>query len=120
MPDTGKYLFRKVEKAIEAIDRAADPSATIMDTASTVIEQFSEVLGVRGGRLYVHRDGGYELVRTFGNVPAITPGFFVPEDYVPIQKVVDEGVTVMDLNAPGVDADLERRPGHRSSAAMPC
>ena len=41
--------------------RAADPSATIMQTASTVIEQFSGVLGVRGGRLYVHRDGGYEL-----------------------------------------------------------
>jgi len=59
---TGKFLFRKVEKAIEAIDRAADPSATIMQTASTVIEQFADVLGVRGGRLYVRcnkprRDG---------------------------------------------------------------
>ena len=58
---TGKFLFRKVEKAIEAIERAADPSATIMQTASTVIEQFSGVLGVRGGRVYERRDGGYEL-----------------------------------------------------------
>ena len=73
MAETGKFLFRKVEKAIEAIERTADASATIMQTASTVIEQFSEVLGVRGGRLYVRRDGGYELVRTFGNVPAISP-----------------------------------------------
>ena len=68
---TGKFLFRKVEKAIEAIERAADPSATIMQTASTVIEQFSGVLGVRGGRLYVRRDGGYELTRTFGDVPDV-------------------------------------------------
>ena len=68
MAETGKFLFRKVEKAIEAIDRTADASATIMQTASAVIEQFSEVLGVRGGRLYVHRDGGYELVRTFGKL----------------------------------------------------
>src|SRR5206468_10357184 len=74
--ETGKFLFRKVEKAIQAIERAADPSATIMQTASTVIEQFSGVLGVRGGRLYVRRDGGYELVRTFGGVPEIAPGLF--------------------------------------------
>ena len=83
---TGKFLFRQVEKAIEAIERTADASATIMQTASTVIEQFSDALGVRGGRLYEHRDGGYELVRTFGNVPAIAPGLFVPEDYPPIQR----------------------------------
>ena len=69
MAETGKFLFRKVEKAIEAIDRMADASSTIMQTATTVIEQFSEVLGVRGGRLYVRRDGGYELVRTFGERP---------------------------------------------------
>ena len=118
MAETGKFLFRKVEKAIEAIERTADASSTIMQTATTVIEQFSEVLGVRGGRLYVHRDGGYELVRTFGNVPAIAPGLFIPEDYTPIQTVVDEGVTVMDLSAPGVDAELERRLGAERFAAI--
>jgi len=115
---TGKFLFRKVEKAIEAIDRAADPSATIMQTASTVIEQFSDVLGVRGGRLYVHRDGGYELVRTFGGVPTVEPGLFIPEEYGPIEKVVDDGVVVMDLSAPGVDAELERRLGAERFAAI--
>src|SRR5262245_63360630 len=118
MAGTGKVLFRKVEKAIEAIDRAADPSATIMQTASTVIEQFSGVLGVRGGRLYVRRDGGYELVRTFGGVPEVGPGLFVPDDYVPIERVVDEGVVVMDLSAPGVDAELERKLGAERFAAI--
>lgn len=115
---TDKFLFRKVEKAIEAIEQAADPSATIMQTATTVIEQFSEVLGVRGGRLYVCRGRGYELVRTFGNVPAISPGLFIPEDYPPIQRVVDEGVAVMDLSAPGVDPELERRLGAERFAAI--
>ncbi len=115
---TGKFLFRKVEKAIEAIERAADPSATIMQTASTVIEQFSGVLGVRGGRLWVHRDGGYELARTFGNVPDVTPGLFVSAEYPPMARVVDEGVVVMDLSAPGVDAELERRLGAERFAAI--
>ncbi len=118
MAETGKHLFRQVEKAIEAIDRTADASATIMQTASTVIEQFSDVLGVRGGRLYMRREGGYELVRTFGNVPAVSPGLFIPEDYAPIEHVIDEGVTVMDLSAPGVDAELERKLGAERFAAI--
>jgi len=115
---TGKFLFRKVEKAIEAIESAADPSATIMQTASTVIEQFSGVLGVRGGRLWVHRGDGYELVRTFGNVPDVEPGVFVSEDYPPMARVVDEGVVVMDLSAPGVDTELEKRLGAERFAAI--
>ncbi len=115
---TGKLLFRQVEKAIEAIERAGDPSQTIMQTASTVIDQFSEVLGVRGGRLYERRDGGYELVRTFGGVPAVAPGLFIPDEYPPVEKVVDEGVTVMDLEAPGVDPELERRLGAERFAAI--
>jgi len=115
---TGKLLFRQVEKAIQAIERAKDPSATIMQTASTVIEQFSEVLGVRGGRLYERRDGGYELVRTFGGVPDVAPGLFIPDEYPPIERVLDEGVTVMDLDAPGVDPELERRLGAERFAAI--
>jgi len=115
---TGKLLFRKVEKAIQAIQAARDPSATITDTASTVIEQFEGVLGVRGGRLYERRDGGYELIRTFGGVPAIPPGLFISNSYVPIERVIDEGVVVMDLSAPGVDAELERRLGAERFAAI--
>jgi sigma-B regulation protein RsbU (phosphoserine phosphatase) len=115
---TGKLLFRKVEKALEAIEAAKDPSATITQTASTVIEQFEGVLGVRGGRLYERRDGGYELVKTFGGVPAIPPGLFIADTYAPIERVIDEGVVVMDLSAPGVDAELERRLGAERFAAI--
>ncbi|HEY2796642.1 MAG TPA: PP2C family protein-serine/threonine phosphatase [Thermoanaerobaculia bacterium] len=115
---TGKLLFRQVEKAIEAIERTKDASATITQTASTVIEQFSEVLGVRGGRLYQRRDGGYELIRTFGGVPSVSPGLFIPDEYPPVVKVIDEGVTVMDLEAPGVDPELERRLGAERFAAI--
>ncbi len=115
---TGKLLFRKVEKALEAIESASDPSSTITQTASAVLEQFSDALGVRGGRLYEHRDGGYELVRTFGGVPAVAPGLFIPSNYGPIERVVDEGVVVMDATTPGVDTELERRLGAERFAAI--
>jgi sigma-B regulation protein RsbU (phosphoserine phosphatase) len=115
--DPRKSLFRKVERAIEAIERSSDPSSTIAETASAVIDNFKDELGVRGGRLYERRDGGYELTRVFGGAVA-APGIFVPDAYPPVQQVVDEGVVVMDLTAPGVDPEFERKLGVERFAAI--
>ena len=115
--DSRKSLFRKVERAIEAIERSSDPSSTIAETASAVIDNFKDELGVRGGRLYERRDGGYELTRVFGGAVA-APGIFVPDAYPPVQQVVDEGVVLMDLAAPGVDPEFERKLGVDRFAAI--
>ena len=61
-------MFRKVEKTIEAIERSADVGSTIARTASSIVENFREDMGVRGGRLGARRDGGYKVTRTFGGV----------------------------------------------------
>ncbi|HSD71883.1 MAG TPA: PP2C family protein-serine/threonine phosphatase [Thermoanaerobaculia bacterium] len=115
--DSRKSLFRKVERAIEAIERSSDASSTIAETASAVIENFKDELGVTGGRLYERRDGGYELTRVFGGAVA-APGIFVPDAYPPVQQVVDEGVVLMDLTAPGVDPEFERKLGVDRFAAI--
>ena len=104
-----KSLFRKVEKTIETIERSPDVGSTIAQTASAIVENFREDLGVRGGRLYERRDGGYELTRTFGGVREVPSGLFVPEQYPPVQRLIDDGVVVMDLTAPGIDPEFERR-----------
>ena len=108
MAETSKSLFRKVEKAIAAIESSPDVASTITRTASAVMEHFQDDLCVRGGRLYERRDGGYELTRTFGGVRPVVPGIFVPDTYPPVQKVIDDGVVVMDLTAPGVDPEFEK------------
>ncbi|HZI65920.1 MAG TPA: PP2C family protein-serine/threonine phosphatase [Thermoanaerobaculia bacterium] len=115
--DPHKSLFRKVEKALQAIERSSDPTSTIADTASAVIENFQGELGVRGGRLYERRDGGYELTRVFGGAIA-APGIFVPDAYPPVQQVIDAGVVLLDLTAPGVDPEFERRLGVERFAAI--
>ncbi|MEO8347943.1 MAG: hypothetical protein ABI610_03445, partial [Acidobacteriota bacterium] len=115
--DSGKSLFRKVEKALQAIQRSSDPTSTIAETASAVIENFQGELGVRGGRLYERRDGGYELTRVFGGAIAAT-GIFVPDAYPPVQQVIDGGVVLLDLTAPGVDPEFERRLGVERFAAI--
>jgi len=107
MVETSKSLFRKVEKAIEAIESSPDVASTITRTASAVMEHFRDDLCVRGGRLYERREGGYELTRTFGGVRSVAPGIFVPDTYPPVQRVIDDGVVVMDLTAPGVDPVFE-------------
>src|SRR6476660_8127603 len=104
-----KSLFRKVEKTIEAIEASADVASTIAHAAGAIVENFQEDMGVRGGRLYERRDGGYEVTRTFGRVSSAAIGLFVSDQYPPVQRVVDDGVVVMDLTAPGVDPELEKR-----------
>lgn len=115
--DPHKSLFRKVEKALQVIERSSDPSSTIAQTASAVIENFRDDLGVGGGRVYERRDGGYELTHVFGNAVA-TPGIFVPDAYPPVQRLIDEGVVLMDLTAPGVDPEFERKLGVERFAAI--
>ncbi|MEP6470525.1 MAG: PP2C family protein-serine/threonine phosphatase [Acidobacteriota bacterium] len=115
--DPRKSLFRKVERAIEAIERSPDASSTITETAGAIIENFRDELGVRGGRLYERRDGGYELTRVFGGAVA-EPGIFVPDEYPPVQQVLDGGVVVLDLAAPGVDPEFESKLGVDRFAAI--
>ncbi|MFN2387700.1 MAG: PP2C family protein-serine/threonine phosphatase [Thermoanaerobaculia bacterium] len=116
--DNRKSVFRKVEKAIEAIERSSDVSSTIAEAATAVIENFQDELGVRGGRVWECRDGGYELTRTFGDAAAVPPGIFVSSEYPPVQSVIDEGVAVMDRNAPGVDPEFEKQVGADRFAAI--
>jgi serine phosphatase RsbU (regulator of sigma subunit) len=116
--DTRKSLFRRVEKAMESIQRSPDAASAVAETASAIIETFRDDMGVRGGRLYERRDGGYELTRTFGHVKALEPGLFVLDSYPPVEKVLDEGVVVLGLDAPGVDASFERSLGVDRFAAI--
>jgi sigma-B regulation protein RsbU (phosphoserine phosphatase) len=116
--DPRKSLFRKVEKAIQTIEKSVDVASTVASAAGAVIENFQDDLGVRGGRLYERRDHGYEITRTFGQAKAVPPGIMVPLDYPPIEKVIDEGVVVLDLSAPGVDRAFEEKIGADRFAAI--
>jgi sigma-B regulation protein RsbU (phosphoserine phosphatase) len=106
-----KSLFRKVEKTIEAIERSPDASSTIAQTAAAIVENLRGELGITGGRLWQARDGGFELIRTFGSDAPVTPGVFVGREYPAIARVLDEGVVMMGLEEPGVDPAFEHSIG---------
>jgi stage II sporulation SpoE-like protein len=116
--DSRKSLFRKVEKAIETIEKSVDVASTVASAAAAVIENFQDDLGVRGGRLYERRDSAYEITRTFGDVKSVPAGLSVALDYPPIESVIDGGVVVLDLTAPGVDRAFEEQIGAERFAAI--
>ena len=116
--ESRKSLFRKVERAIQTIEKSVDVASTVTSAAGAVIEIFREDLGVRGGRLYERRDDFYEITHTFGEVKPVPPGLSVPADYPPIENVIDNGVVVLDLNAPGVDRAFEEKIGADRFAAI--
>src|ERR1043166_8219834 len=84
--ESRKSLFRKVERAIQTIEKSVDVASTVASAAGAVIENFRDDLGVRGGRLYERRDHGYEITRTFGEVKPVAAGLSVPLDYPPIEN----------------------------------
>ena len=116
--ESRKSLFRKVERAIQTIEKSVDVASTVASAAGAVIENFRDDLGVRGGRLYERRDHGYEITRTFGEVKPVPAGLSVPLDYPPIENVIDNGVVVLDLNAPGADRAFEEKIGADRFAAI--
>jgi sigma-B regulation protein RsbU (phosphoserine phosphatase) len=116
--ESRKSLFRKVERAIQTIEKSVDVASTVTSAAGAVIEIFRDDLGVRGGRLYERRDDFYEITHTFGEVKPVPPGLSVPADYPPIENVIDNGVVVLDLNAPGVDRAFEEKIGADRFAAI--
>jgi sigma-B regulation protein RsbU (phosphoserine phosphatase) len=110
---TSKSLFRRVERALDAIEHGADILATVRNVAEYMTANFQHDLGILGGRIYRLDENEYELVGGFGSAVGAPIGVRVPADYAAIDWVVDNGLVVMDRNAPGLDPEIERQLGTR-------
>lgn len=107
MPRRTISLFHRIEKAMETIALGETPLETIRETADFLVRTFASDLGIRGGRIYAHRDGPYELVATFGQVEKVPVGLVVERTYTPIADVLEMGAVVMRREDPRLDAGLE-------------
>ncbi len=118
MPRRSVSLFRRMEHALETIAGASTPLETIRQTAQFLVENFSEDLGMTGGRIYARDEfGSYELVGTFGKVMRAPLGLRIPSDYHPFERLYDEGCVSMALSDAGLDASLESEIGTREHFA---
>jgi sigma-B regulation protein RsbU (phosphoserine phosphatase) len=110
---TSKSLFRRVERALDAIEHGEDILGTIRNVAEYMTANFQHDLGILGGRIYRLDEDEYELVGGFGSGDDAPIGVRVSSSYGAIDWVIDNGLVVMDRNAPGLDQEIERRVGTR-------
>lgn len=113
MPQGSISLFRRIERALETIALGSTPLETIQRTADFIADQFSDDLGIRGGRIYAQDDGSYELVETFGDASRSPVGLRVWKTYPPFGELLDVGSVVMKREDPRLDQRLEDELGTR-------
>lgn len=113
-----RELMKKVEHAVETIERTDDVADTIHTVTSLIIGQFRDELGLYAGRLY-QRYGGYlVLQKAFGEAKELPPGIRVPITYEPVQTLLDHGIVYMEKSDPKFDHSLEEQLGVEQFAAI--
>jgi sigma-B regulation protein RsbU (phosphoserine phosphatase) len=117
-PVNYRELMKKVEQAVEAIERADDTTDTIHTAVTLILGKFRDELGLTAGRIY-RRQGKYLVLETvFGDGQEAPEGLRVPVTYQPVQVLFDSGVVYMDESDPRFDRELEERIGVRNFAAI--
>ncbi len=117
-PVNYRELMKKVEQAVEAIDRADDVGDTIHTVVSLIIRQFRDELGLYAGRLYRRQGKFIVLEKVFGDTKAAPTGIRVPITYGPVQILLDKGLVYMDEADPRFDRSLEKELGVQQFAAI--
>jgi sigma-B regulation protein RsbU (phosphoserine phosphatase) len=117
MPHGTISLFHRIENALETIALGSTPLEIVHDTAEFLAAHFADDLGITGGRIYVHTDGSYELVRGFGAAAEAPIGLRVWRTYPPFGQLLDTGLVVMNRDDEGLDQRLESELGTRDQFA---
>lgn len=113
-------LYHRIESALETIARGLKPLETVRQTAGFLVENFSEDLGLLGGRIYASEGPDYELVSTFGRVDKTKLGFHVSKDYPALWKLLEAGTHVMQRGDPELDESIEESIGSGRHFAAIC
>jgi sigma-B regulation protein RsbU (phosphoserine phosphatase) len=117
MASRTRSLFHRVESALETIALGSSPLETIHDTAEFLAANFADDLGIKGGRIYAHSNGSYELVMGFGEAVAAPVGLRVWKTYPPFEEMLETGIVIMARDDERLDQNLERELGTRQCFA---
>ncbi|HSL81686.1 MAG TPA: hypothetical protein VLF66_02865, partial [Thermoanaerobaculia bacterium] len=117
-PVNYRELMKKVEQAVEAIERADSPADTIHTAVTLILGKFRDELGLTAGRIYRRQGKYFVLEKVFGDGQEAAEGLRVPVSYEPVQVLLESGVVYMDENDPRFDRELEERIGVETFAAI--
>ena len=122
-PETGpvdyRQLMKRIEQVVAEIDEAGERGATVHVLADAIVTRFRDSLGIGGGRLYRHTgEGRYRIVATFPEARPDILGIEVPDDYPPVDAVLENGVAYLGAEDPRIDREIEARLGVEGFAAI--
>lgn len=111
-------LMGEVEELVSAIEDAEGRTATLHAAVDAIISRFRDQLGIYGGRIYRRQGDQYVLLGVFGEAQQAPEGLILPENYVPIQAVLDQRTIFMEADDPGLDRQVEDDLGVQRFAAI--
>jgi hypothetical protein len=120
LPTSGsghKAWYRKLERTLQAIERSQDVAGMLSSALASIVRDFREELGVRGGRLYRKEGAKYVLKHQVGKSRAPI-GYKIPLHYHPIKVLRKSGYLLMREGDPGFDPRIEEVVGVRVFAAI--
>ncbi len=113
-----RKLFRVLEKTLSSLPFSEDPRENIKECSLVILRDLKKDLGLESARIY-ERDGDrYKIIEVLGDAQKVQVGFSIAANYYPIEQTLESGISVMDLDSPGVDVELEKSLGIKQFAAI--
>ncbi|REJ82594.1 MAG: hypothetical protein DWQ36_00810 [Acidobacteria bacterium] len=113
-----RRLMREVDRLAQSLERGDEDVPTIQRLADALTKSFGRQTGLSGGRLYLREGDDFLLWSTFGDAQEVRRGTRVPESYLPLRRVLDEGWVYIRSDDPSIDRELEGRLGVDEFAAI--
>lgn len=115
-----RQTYRTLQKALESIEHSAEDTFTLSGIVNAIVQGPGPSLGITGGRLYRHdpQAGAYVLEVSVGQPDRVRPGFKVPDDYPPIQRMRREGLVISGEDDPEFDRTIEQQIGVQQFASI--
>jgi serine phosphatase RsbU (regulator of sigma subunit) len=113
-----KRLNKQLERLLASIQVTEDTLSVLDEICRSIVAKFGR-LGPVGGRMYEADSEGYVLRRQFGAVKRdVEPGFTIPHNYPPLQRLLEQGILIATGTAEGTDPKIEEALGVDLFAAI--
>lgn len=113
-----KALYRKLERTLGRIEMIDDVERSLTAVIELLARDFRHDLGFEGGRLYLKEDESFVLCSRAGEGAQAPIGYRIAAGYMPMLRVVAEGLIIMKSGDPGFDERIEGPIGVSRFAAI--
>lgn len=117
-------IYRQLERTIREIEESTETGNALRVFLESLVNQYTDSLGIIGGRIYQRDAGSYILETMVGQCDQMPegagPGYRIPASYPLIRNLRERGVYLADHSDPDFDPKIEGPLQVDSFAAITC